>query len=129
MTDEAEPELNNRRFSTALISTTAVFLIILSFQTFFNEGGPHSNLVIIDHAKFENDVQQIITIDAVTNYTKEEEKKEEVFIVFVIPIRPTDFERRQVIRETWANRSGWMDFEEKTNTTSPQDELITYNYG
>eukprot|EP00116_Pleurobrachia_bachei_P006577 sb/3466839/ len=122
-TDEAE--LKNRGFSTAVISIATVFLIILTFQTFINEG-QHTNLVIVEHVDvgFENDLQHSTdTIDFVANYTKEEEKKEEVFIVFVIPIRPSDFERRQVIRETWANRSSWIDFNEKTNTTSPQDEF------
>eukprot|EP00116_Pleurobrachia_bachei_P004806 sb/3465068/ len=114
-----------RGFSTAAISTAVIFLVILSFQTLINERVFHINHVIVEHidVKFEIGEQHNITIDVITNDTKEEEKKEEVFIVFVIPIRPTDFERRQVIRETWANRSSWIDFNEKSNTTSPQDEF------
>eukprot|EP00116_Pleurobrachia_bachei_P005336 sb/3465598/ len=112
-------------FSTAAISTAVIFLVILSFQTLVNERVFHNNLVIVEHVdvKFEYGEQNNITIDVITNDTREEGKKEEVFIVFVIPIRPTDFERRQVIRETWANRSSWIDFKEKSNTTSPQDEF------
>eukprot|EP00116_Pleurobrachia_bachei_P019451 sb/3479713/ len=111
-----------RVFSTAVISTSVIFLIILSIQLWINEG-QQNNLLVVEHVdvKFEYGEQRNITIDAKTNDTKE--NKEEVFIVFVIPIKPTDFERRQVIRETWANPSSWIDFNEKTNTTFPQDEF------
>ena len=83
-----------------------ICLLIISFQSFSYTS---SFEVILGPLENDTDLEELeneILNDTIT--------REDVFIVFVIPVIPSGFARRQEIRASWANASRWHDLQNYT---------------